>query len=322
MVERLAPRLGLVQVPNARSSHTVPTPLGGGLAIAATTGLAAAILALHDDPGLWPAAFSILLVGTLGLADDLYDLSPALRFPVQGLIFIALIWATGPVPAIALPFGMTLAGPSLLVVIFLISLWWLNLFNFMDGIDGMAGSQAVLLLIGMALVWWSVDPLAWQSPTFALTLSGAAATAGFLLRNWPPARIFMGDMGSNVLALLIFFVGLITIHKGQLDYQPLVILPAVLVTDASVTLLRRLSRGERPWQAHRRHAYQQLSRVWGHQSVTLVYCGLTIIWTFPLAVLAQHQPDWGWWPCLIAYTPITGFALAANAGGKVETKPS
>lgn len=314
VIERQAPRMGLVQAPNARSSHTKPTPRGGGLAIAVAVVLAAAIL------GLWPAAALTALIAALGFADDLHDLSPALRFPIQAVVFAALLWTTGALPPIALPFGLTLAGFTLAAIVLLIGLWWLNLFNFMDGIDGIAGSQALLLLAASALIWWSADPAAWQSPVLALAFAGTAATAGFLLRNWPPARIFMGDAGSNALALLIFAVALATIAGGQLAYQPWLILPSVFVTDATVTLLRRISRSERPWHAHRRHAYQQLSRLWGHRRVTLLYGGLTTLWACPLAFSAQHLPEWSWWLALLAYVPLIVLAIVADAGGASETK--
>jgi Fuc2NAc and GlcNAc transferase len=313
-IEHFAPRMGLVQAPNARSSHTRPTPRGGGLAIAVAVVLAATVL------GLWPIAALTAIIAALGFADDLRDLSPALRFPIQTLVFIALLWTTGPLPPIPLPFGLALSGLVLPAILLLIGLWWLNLFNFMDGIDGIAGSQAVLLLAGSTLIWWSAEPAAWQSPILALALAGAAATAGFLLRNWPPARIFMGDAGSNALALLIFAIALATIASGQFAYQPWLVLPSVFVTDATVTLLRRIARGERPWHAHRRHAYQQLSRLWGHRRVTLLYGALTALWAFPLAFAAQHLPDWSWWLALLVYVPLIILAITADAGGASETK--
>ena len=319
-IERRAARMGLVQAPNARSSHTKPTASGGGLAIAIATVLAAIALALLGANSLWSIAFLMAIIGALGFTDDLHDLSPALRFPIQAVVFAALLWVAGPLPAIPLPFALTLTGLPLAALLLLVGLWWLNLFNFMDGIDGLAGSQAILLLAGSTLIWWSADPASAQSPAFGLALAGAAATAGFLLRNWPPARIFMGDAGSNALALLIFAVALTTIAGGQIAYQPWLILPALFVTDATVTLLRRMSRGERPWHAHRRHAYQQLSRPWGHKRVTLLYSALTICWTFPLALAAQHLPEWSWWLVILAYLPLLALALAADAGGANETK--
>jgi Fuc2NAc and GlcNAc transferase len=318
LIEHQADRLGLVQASNARSSHTRPTPSGGGLAIALASVLAATALTQTGHGELWTFAVLALCIALLGFADDLYDLSPALRFPIQALIFFALLWTSGPLPSIPLPLGLALAGPLLFVILLLVGLWWLNLFNFMDGIDGIAGSQAILLLLGGSAIWWLGNPAAADFSSFWLALAGAAATGGFLLRNWPPAKIFMGDAGSNAIALIIFGVAISTIAEGQVAYQPWLILPAVFVTDATVTLLRRLLRGERPWHAHRRHAYQQLSRVWGHRRVTLAYSGLTLAWTFPLAWAAQQLPAWSWWLVLLTYMPLVALSLRADAGGANE----
>lgn len=316
LVENTAPRLRLVQAPNARSSHTKPTPRGGGIAIALTLIAASSAQAIISGLTMWPIASLTALIAALGFADDLYDLSPALRFPIQAAAFAALLWFNGPLPGIALPLGLSLEGWPLAAAVLLVGLWWLNLFNFMDGIDAIAGSHAVLVLAGAAIIWWTVDPDAAISPVFWLAIAGVAATAGFLLRNWPPAHIFMGDAGSNALAFVIFAIALTTIAVGLLAYEPWLILPSAFVADASVTLLRRLARGEKPWHAHRRHAYQQLSRLWGHQRVTLLYCALTALWAWPLALAAQHLPAWAWVIVGLAYLPLFGFVLWADAGGE------
>lgn len=317
-IEWWAPRLGLVQAPNARSSHTKPTPRGGGLAIAVATTLAAIALALAGATSLWPTAILAAFIATLGFADDLHDLSPAVRFPVQAVSFAILLWVTGPVPTITLLFGLQLDGILLAICLLLVGLWWLNLFNFMDGIDGIAGSHAILVLTAAAAIWWTAGPSAPTSPLFLLALASAAATAGFLIRNWPPARIFMGDAGSNALALMIFAIALSTIASGAMSYPTWLILPAVFVADATMTLLRRISRGERPWRAHRRHAYQQLSRRWSHRRATLLYCGLTLLWAVPLAFAAQHLPGLAWPLVAVAYAPLIAFMLWADAGGADE----
>ena len=314
LVERLAPQLGLVKPPNERSSHTRPTPRGGGIAIAVITVGSAACLALLGAPGFWVVAGLILAIGLLGFTDDLMDLSPALRFPVQIIVFVALVWAMGALPAIALPFGLEMSGLPLGIVVTIIGLWWLNLFNFMDGIDGIAGTHAILVLLGAVIIWAIQDADAAQAPVFWLALATTGATAGFLVRNWPPARIFMGDAGSNALALAVFAIALATLGAGQIGYQAWLILPAAFVVDATVTLLRRTARGERPWRAHRSHAYQQLSRAWGHKRTTIAYCLLTAAWSFPLALAAQLWPGIAWPLVLVAYAPLIVFCLWAGAG--------
>ena len=316
-IERHAVRLGLVQHPNHRSSHHVPTPSGGGAAIALAVLLAIAMLSIFGTVQLWPVLIGTALIAGLGFADDLRDLPAAMRFPLQALVLGGLIWALGPLPDLAFAPGLALAGALLGLVLLVVALWWLNLFNFMDGIDGLAGSQAILILLGACLLWWAGDREALLASGFWMALATAAATGGFLLRNWPPARIFMGDAGSNSLALIIVALALITLVAGQINYQAWLILPAVFVSDATLTLLRRMARGERPWHAHRRHAYQQLSRRWGHRNVTLLYGALTALWALPLAWLAQIT---GYWLLVVlAYAPLLGGAAWANAGGATES---
>ncbi len=315
-LERHAQRLGLVQAPNHRSSHTKPTARGGGLAVAVTIVAAAIALSPVGSPRLLCIAACIAAIALLGFADDLKDLSARLRFAAQAVILVALLWAAGPLPS---PGPDWLAGPILLLLLLLVGLWWINLFNFMDGIDGIAASQAVLVILGAMLVWSLGKPEAISQPTFWLGCSAAAASLGFLLRNWPPARIFMGDSGSNALALTVMALALLSISAGELGYNCWLILPAVFVSDATVTLLRRLSRGERPWQAHRRHAYQQLARRYGHARVTTAYCIITIGWLTPLAAAAEWFPPWQWQLTLTAYLPLVLGAWLCNAGARTET---
>lgn len=313
LVERHAARIGLVQAPNERSSHTKPTASGGGAAIAIVIAGSGALLAIVE-PTLWLTSVLFLSIGLLGFADDLADLSPAVRFPIQALVLATVVWWSGPLPAIPLTPGIALDGWVIPTIVTVIGLWWLNLFNFMDGIDGIAATQAILILLGATTIWLTTDVAAWEQPVFLLALAATSAAAGFLLRNWPPARIFMGDAGSNSLALAIFGIALMTTTAGALSYATWMILPVVFVADATVTLVRRVARGERPWKAHRRHAYQQLSRRWGHRAVTVVFCCLTAFWATPLAFLCERFPSWSWGLVLLAYVPIVTFVITAKAG--------
>ena len=316
-IERRAAHLGLVQHPNFRSSHHIPTPSGGGAAIAVAMLLGIAIISLWSAAPLWPVFLATALIAALGFADDLRDLPAALRFPMQALVLAGLLWTISPMPALEMVSGLALSGMFLAATVLVVGLWWLNLFNFMDGIDGLAASQAILILLGGCLLWWANDVSAATAPVFWMALAAIGATGGFLARNWPPARIFMGDAGSNALALVIFALALLTIAAGQVSYPAWLILPSVFVSDATLTLLRRTARGERPWHAHRRHAYQQLSRRWGHRNVTVLYAGLTIGWALPLAWLSQGGA--GWALVVLAYAPLVGCAAWANAGGAAET---
>jgi Fuc2NAc and GlcNAc transferase len=320
LVEHVAAPMGLVQGPNERSSHTRPTPRGGGAAIAFAIVLSGTVLAMTGAPTLWIANGLTLCIGLLGFVDDLMDLSPALRFPIQGAVFTVLIVSAGPLVPIELGMEMQLGGWALSALLIVVGLWWLNLFNFMDGIDGIAAAHTILVLLGAALIWALSDASAWHAHAFWLAVASSAATAGFLIRNWPPARVFMGDAGSNALALAIFAIALTTVETGALGYPAWLILPSAFVADATVTVTRRTIRGERPWRAHRRHAYQQLSRLWGHRRVTLLYCALTALWAIPLALLSQLHPAWAWALTAIAYVPILAFAFWGRAGAADETR--
>lgn len=308
-LERLAPRLGLVQVPNERSSHTRPTPRGGGLAIALAIVIALGVLAAGAGQQVALVATLTAIIAALGFTDDLRDISPLFRFAIQILVIAALISTFWPLPDIALVAGVSISGVVLAILVGLVGLWWLNLFNFMDGIDGIAGSQAVLLLLGGLGLWALGEPGAVQSPLFVASLAAVLATVGFLIRNWPPARIFMGDAGSNSLALFILALALATIASSAVTYQSWLILPAAFVTDSTVTLVRRMLRRQLPWRAHRQHVYQIFSRAWGHMRTTLGYAGLTALWTIPLALCAQAWPELSWWFVIAAYLPLVAGAL-------------
>lgn len=321
-IERASGRLGLVQAPNERSSHVKPTARGGGLAIAATALVAWALYASLGYGTGWVVVLLIGMTAILGFADDLRGLSAGLRFPVQIAIIAILVWSASPLPALPAFAGTNIAGPLLAGLVLLAGLWWINLFNFMDGIDGLAATQAILLLLCGSAILISSQAEGAAQATVWLVLAVAAATAGFLIRNWPPARIFMGDAGSTVLALVIFAFALQTISAGWMSYPAWLILPCVFVADASITIARRTARGERPWRAHRRHAYQQLSRLWGHKTITVGYGSITLFWAFPLAYAAEQATDLAWWLVLAAYLPLFGMMGWAGAGGAEETHPS
>ena len=304
-VERRAVALKLVSVPNARSSHVGNIPRGGGAAIAVAIVLCGA-LALLTDTGIGPAALVLIaLAALLGFADDLFDLPWFVRAPIQLLFFAFAATLIADLPPLDLGI-VVIDGVGLAALMALAGFWWLNLFNFMDGIDGMAGSHAVAFLFGALAAAWVTGIQGFAAPWQVLALVAIGASAGFLVRNWPPAKIFMGDAGSYGLAMTIFIVALQSIGAGTLTYQSWLILPALFVADTGVTIVNRLWRRERIWQAHRQHAYQALSRRWGHRNATLFYLGVTLIWCLPLAGLGRALiPNLAWvHRCILAYLPL------------------
>jgi len=255
-------RRALLDVPNERSSHAEPTPRGGGIAVIGT--IVAAWLALWMA-GVLPVANAVIAFGAAGLAvvswfDDVRGLSPAVRLLAQFVAVAAGIWVL-PKAAIFqgwLPLGLDAIAAALLWV------WFANLFNFMDGIDGIDGGEAAAIGSGLVLV---ATLGAVGDPGLAAAGAALAAAAlGFLVWNWAPARIFLGDVGSVPLGYLLGFLLYGLALHGQ--WQAALILPLYFLADASLTLLRRLARGERVWQAHREHFYQRaVQRGLGHDAV-------------------------------------------------------
>lgn len=313
-MRQYALRTALLDQPNARSSHTQPTPRGGGIAI-----VLAVLLALLIGSFLLPVlALPQALVGAsalvalVGFFDDHKPLPASTRLLVQGLAAAWLVWSVSglaPVPVFGHSLQLGLGG---YVFAWLFLVWFLNLFNFMDGIDGIAGSQAVTVFLAAALCHMLAGP----APAVGLAaLLAAVACFGFLLWNWPPARIFMGDAGSGFLGFFIAALALQAAAGAGRLFWCWVLLMGVFVVDATLTLLRRLLRGERVFDAHRCHAYQHASRRYGsHRAVTLAIIAINVFWLTPLAVLVALSRLDGLVATIIAYLPLLGLALFYQAG--------
>lgn len=320
IVRRNAARLGIVQAPNARSSHAIPTPSGGGAGIVFGGSIATGAAAVSAPSLYGPMLVIALLIAAIGFIDDRRPLSARLRLPAQFvLIGLAIAFAVS-LDALAAQIGLPL--PPLLVgaAAVIASVYWLNLFNFMDGIDGIAASQAIYMCVAALLLIWLQQPAAGSGETGAVLLGVAAASFGFLLRNWPPAKIFMGDAGSTYLGFMIAMLALASIAAGWLSLPQWLILAAAFVTDATVTLARRLLQRERVFEAHRRHAYQVLSRRWrSHRKVTLGFILVNVVWLLPLAWAAGR---WGWLAAFVAYVPLVALAIHFGAGAPEEPTPA
>lgn len=317
-VRHRAAMLHLVQIPNHRSSHAQPTPNGGGLGIVVASSLTGVALVLV--PGWSPGWFVLglaALLAAVGLRDDIQQLPALVRFGVQVAVCAGMLFAQGDLPSISFgtELGFEVSSYVLPGLLLLTSVWWINLFNFMDGIDGIAGAQAVFMLLGGAVLsaWINADVM--SNPAWILMLCVTAATVGFLLLNWPPAKIFMGDVGSTWLAFMVFSLALMSVQTGWLSYATWLVLAAVFVTDATVTLLTRLLRGERWYEAHRNHAYQKLARRWGgHRPVTLRTVAINVLWLAPLAWACAAWPMWAFWWVVLAYAPLVVGAVGLRAG--------
>lgn len=305
----------LLDVPNARSSHSVPTPRGGGAAIAATF--------LIGTVAMWLAGIASLgtiasvtapgaAVAAIGFLDDRGHVAPAARLLVH---FAAAAWASWWLRGIESLVVGSLAleiGPAGIVLATVTIVWILNLYNFMDGIDGLAGSE--LIFVAAAAAWLAGQ----DSSTYLPFLLLAGAGAGFLALNWPPARIFMGDVGSGFVGFALAALALAAHAEGSLPIWGSATLLGVFVADATVTLLVRLARGENVLAAHRSHAYQRMAiRCGAHRPVTVGTWAINLLWLLPWAWLADAYPEHGAAACGIAVAPLVVLALVAGAGRAV-----
>ena len=321
VIEKRGRSLGLVQNPNFRSSHTVPTPSGGGMAIAVSGIACGAVLALNADGALLPLIPIFAVIAVLGLLDDLFSLPALLRIVVQALVLLVMFVLIGELTPIPLTDTVAIAGIPLFALAIVAGVWWINLFNFMDGIDGIAGSQSVLICLGAAAIWCIGDSSAPLSSLWWWLIIVASASLGFLFRNWPPAKIFMGDTGSYFLAIAIFCAAAATAQQGSIPYSAWLILVSVFVSDATVTLFRRTLRKESPFEAHRRHAYQILARRFGtHLFSTLFYAALTTLWALPLAFLASRLAEFQWVIVGGAYVPLLLVMRSLGSGDPAEPR--
>jgi Fuc2NAc and GlcNAc transferase len=306
---------GRLDHPNARSSHSIPTPRGGGLGIVIASLVGLCVLRLWDmiDVRLLLALCGGgLAVSLIGYLDDQRSLPVLLRVSVH---FASAIWAVamlGGVPP--LQWGTAIIDPGLVgdvLAVFGI-VWMLNLFNFMDGIDGIAGSEAVFVAGAGAAILALSAPSASISPAAVLI---GAASLGFLRWNWAPATVFMGDVGSAYLGYTLAVLALGATRYGAAMPYIWLILGGAFFVDATVTLVRRFARRERLYEAHRSHAYQWLARRWGsHARVTTAVSLLNVLWLLPCALLAMVHPSYAGWITLGALTPVALLALLSGAG--------
>ncbi len=297
---RLASRGAWLDHPVHRSSHTLATPSGGGVGIIIALVLSVAVAAAGGVSWAGPYWLLLglaLLLMLVGMVDDRHNLPAILRLGVYGLCCAVLVWGLNarltPHPAIP---GWVL-WPLLAAGL----LWLLNLYNFMDGIDGLAALQCFLAAGSAALL-----ALLAGAPVFALFCALLAlCQLGFLIWNWPPARLFMGDAGSIPIG---FLLGGLALHGSSAGVLPLgcwLVLLAGFVTDASWTLVARWRRGAPLMEAHREHAYQRLSRHWqSHLPVDFLLLAVHALWLFPLTWTIWRWPEFQYLLVILAYLPL------------------
>lgn len=304
----------LMDIPNERSSHSVPTPRGGGVAIVLSFLLVLSVLGAMQWLS-WPFVMGLVGAGAgvavLGFLDDHGHI--AARWRLLGHFSSAvwaLYWLGGlpPMMILGYTFDFGVIG-NVLAAVYIV--WLLNLYNFMDGIDGIASVEAVCVCLGGAFLYMLLG----AENLALIPLLLAAAVAGFLCWNFPPARIFMGDAGSGFLGLILAMLSLQAAwFKAELLWS-WVILLGVFVVDATFTLLRRLLRGDKVYEAHRSHAYQYASRQFAaHRPVTLCVMLINIVWLLPVALFVGLGYLDGLVGLVIAYLPLILLAIKFKAG--------
>lgn len=319
LIQKSALKTNRLDIPNERSSHTSPTPRGAGLAVvvAFLFGLVALLVdkSISDDVFL-AIALPGLIVAIIGLLDDRGHLTSA-KWRLVGHFACALlaVWLVGGLPELPLTnstidFG--LAG-DITAVVYLV--WMLNLFNFMDGIDLITGVQTVTTSAGVAMLLLAST----ESDFWKVFVVITASILGFLFFNLPPAKIFLGDVGSGFIGFITAVISLAIAKDEPLVAWAMIILLGVFVTDATVTLFRRLLLREHVYVAHRTHAYQHLSKKLNrHLPVSLGVGAINIFFLLPIAWLVTESKIIPIFGVLIAYAPLVIVAALLNAGKRVN----
>ena len=268
----------ILDYPNERSSHKTPTPKGGGIALTAVVLSAWVSTGLYLESSViltWVLPCVALALAGLSWADDLRGLPPIFRLTAQ-VIAVSIILLLRPMPD---SFFQNFFPPALdSILAGIIWVWFINLFNFMDGIDGITSIETIVIGIGIILI--GEGPIAFLGGILA------AAAIGFLKWNWQPAKVFLGDVGSIPLGFLLGWLLLNMAGSGH--WAAAVILPAYYLIDATITLIIRAIRGEKLWLAHRQHFYQlAVQRGLSHRQIATMVAFLGII-LVKLAWLAEH----------------------------------
>jgi UDP-N-acetylmuramyl pentapeptide phosphotransferase/UDP-N-acetylglucosamine-1-phosphate transferase len=279
-----AKKAGMIAQPGKRQSHEVATPVGGGLGIIFSIAVTPiCIQFVIPVPDFWwqKVLPGVLLLSIIGWRDDKLPVSSLLRLLIQLAVSLWLLSFIG------LQFSLRDMGLFASATIAVV--WLINLYNFMDGSNGMAGFQGVFAGVIMAVLFQSSE----QYAMALIALTVAAACIGFLPLNFPRARVFMGDVASVPLGFIIASLAVYGIHVGSLSLPVSILIMAVFFIDATMTLFARVFRGERWYTAHAQHVYQRLiAKGWSHRRVLVVYQAINVSVVLPAIVLAMVYPQY------------------------------
>lgn len=296
---RLAQKSGMIALPGERQSHSHATPTGGGLGLVFSIVITTVCLELIISlPVFWWQNMlpGVLLLAVVGWRDDRVPVSSFVRLVVQ---LVVSIWLIG-----FASWAFSLKDVFVVAVIILSIVWLMNVYNFMDGSNGMAGFQGVFAGLVMAGMFQAGG----EQAMALIALAVAAACAGFLPLNFPNARVFMGDVSSVPLGFMFASFATYGLYTGSLDLPISILIMSVFLVDATLTLLARAFRGERWYTAHAHHVYQRLIALgWSHRQVLVLYQAINVFLVLPVIVLATIYPQYA-----IAMVGLTLLVLATG----------
>jgi Fuc2NAc and GlcNAc transferase len=313
--KKLAVMWKILDIPNERSAHKNPVPRGAGIAFFIAFNIVLAILVMQNALTMnytYPVFLGGPVVLILGYWDDLSSLSASVRLSVHFLVslFVILLISAGFSKTIEISFLPNWPWLTASFSVLFIA-WFINLYNFMDGCDGLA---TTIGMVGSGLIA-ILSYVSGNTDLAIIYVVLAYALAGFLLFNWHPAKVFMGDAGAYYLGYV--FGALALVSKLYYDSSLFVhlIIFGTFIVDATWTLFRRFLRKEKVFKAHREHAFQKLlTKHWSHSKVTALYALITVLWLFPMASFAMSYLRYSFAFLVISYIPLLGFVVWAKAG--------
>lgn len=313
-------RNNVLDIPVNRSSHTIPTPRGGGVAIVITL-----IVLLFGTYLLGLISVNMMLalivpgfiIAVIGFLDDHGHIDAKLRLSFHFISAGLGLYFLGGFPDINI-LGFNIQVPVIGIIFGLLFLvWMLNLYNFMDGINGIAGVEAVTFSVLSFVIIYFTEPTLLDNGLSVLLMVLGGASLGFLIWNFPVAKIFMGDAGSGFLGITIGLTVLLITRENSTLFLSEIILLGIFIVDATITLIRRVGRKQKPFEAHSSHCYQIVARHFqSHARTTTAVLAINLLWLAPLAFLAANSYLDGTMALLIAWAPLIFIAWRCGAGVK------
>jgi Fuc2NAc and GlcNAc transferase len=306
--------------PNFRSAHAIPVPKSGGIGFTVAFSLYTFRLWVGDilDTSQFLAINVALVLAVTGMLDDFRNLSIRVRLAVQLLAVLLVVVLLHPHPELVLPWGSFNPGLVTVPLLVLALVWLVNLYNFMDGIDALAASECIF--ITLALAWFGGKSGA--IPLFVTALGLAVAVCGFLYFNLPGARLFMGDLGSNYLGLVLGVLSLVALEAEVVNIWTILVLFSIFLLDSTTTLTGRMWAGHVWYHGHNSHAYQQAAAALSsHGRVVMGVAAINLLWVLPAAWMTLRFADAGllivavcWFPLMVLWRYCKGFGASRESG--------